>query len=143
MVLQWELIWPAARPANDTCACAFVHETNFMPGKYMWYNSIAFLQRSLFKLSKKKAGSPDRGEITWPWEGSFAISKLQVLLQPKWLFETLRRLVSAEGVCVTSHGGSYEWGMALERLWFDIFDPHVIKQMHISVNACLRSPLHA
>jgi len=54
------------------------------------------------------------------------VSRLLLRAQPRWMYEVLQRVTTVENACM---GGSIMWAHALERLWFELLDTTVPKEI--------------
>ena len=70
------------------------------------------------------ATRPQNKTVLWPQDANFAVGAATVLAAPRWFYELLLKLHVSEKWC---HGGSIHWAHTMERMWFEIFDPNVLK----------------
>ena len=121
----WEHEWGEHKaPSKSNCLCKFIREENYMPkAKYYWYRFMSFAQEQLFgtNLSARNA------VVTWPQDATFAVSRANILNQPRWMFEGWTRLMTTERACMGV--STISWAHTLERIWFELFDENTPKAL--------------
>jgi len=104
------------------CVCRFTLEHNFASRGYFWYRWMSFAQQYMFGTVPENRSS----RVAWPQDATFAVSRLLLRAQPRWMYEVLQRVTTVENACM---GGSIMWAHALERLWFELLDTTVPKEI--------------
>ena len=118
MLQDWRQHWGSAhRITRANCMCTYMVENVYGP-RYYWYGWMATLQQGVFNQSFEKR--PHKNIVSWPQDANFAVGAATVKAVPRWFYELLLKLHVTEKWC---HGGSIHWAHAMERMWFEIFDP--------------------
>ena len=122
---HWQQEWgEGTRITQRNCLCKFVREHKFTRTKgYFWYKWMAFFQERLLNTSLETRSVT----VTWPQDATFAVAGSLIRAQPLWMYESLARLTTVESACMGT--GSIMWAHALERLWFELLDPDVPKEL--------------
>ena len=121
-----------ARPSAADCHCAYVTEQFFTPRQYGQYALIMMLRDGLFVPHAR----PPPRNISWPKMGIFATGGVDVRARPPRVWEALLRLHAVEGFC--RGWAALSWAHALERLWFDLFDPAFVPAKGRPLAECWR-----
>ena len=126
----------ARRPDTNSCFCHFARNAQFNRTGYHWI--VAGLRRELFLEGSTSDHDPLRSQFehTHPVAARFAIGRAAVLARPKWLYQLLARLTTAEKVWHWI--GSTYMANVFERFWFDLFDPELRVE-----NANVTAPMSA
>ena len=125
---HWQREWgvrPDGSPIpinQNNCMCRVFVEDNFKSRGYFWYRWMSMAQRHLFGVAPENRST----RIVWPQDATFAVSRLILRTQPRWMYESLLRISSVENACM---GGTIMWAHAMERLWFELLDPEVAKDL--------------
>lgn len=109
----------ARRPDGNSCFCRIARNGRFNTTGF--YPIIAGLRNELFGQSTSVHDPTLPGfEHTFPMAARFAIGRADVLARPRWLYELLVRLTTAEQVWYWI--SSTYIANVFERLWFVLFD---------------------
>ena len=129
----WEQEWGPGKPISQrNCLCKYVRENKFIPKGYFWYKWMAFAQEHMLNTSLA-----DRSiTVTWPQDATFAVSSTLIRAQPLWMYESLARLTTVESACIGA--GTIMWAHTLERLWFELLDPGVPKELKAIIDRDIR-----
>jgi len=128
-LLHWHDEWGLAQhrpiPINSrNCLCKVFKETNFASRGYFWYRWMSFAQEHLFGTNPENRST----HVRWPQDATFAVSRYIVRSQPRWRNEALLRITTVESACI---GPTIMWAHSLERLWFELLDGGVPKDIHL------------
>ena len=84
---------------------------------------MSFAQERFFNYSLNTRSTT----VMWPQDAAFAVGRATLLSQPKWMYELMLRLVTVEQAC--NGAGSIMWAHSLERLWFEVLDASLPKEI--------------
>ena len=118
---HWHKEWAAKRGiTRGNCLCKYMVEFKYAKQGYFWYRWMSMAQQHLFGTVLENRSNT----VRWPQDADFAVAGEVIRQQPKWLYESLVRMVTVEDAC---RGGTIMWAHSMERLWFEIFDAGVPK----------------
>lgn len=95
-------------------------ETKYAPRGYFWYRWMAMAQQHIFGTEMVNRTNM----VRWPQDATFAVGGAVLRRQPRWLYESMLRVVTVEEAC---KGGTIMWAHSLERLWFELLDTKLPK----------------
>ena len=69
---------------------------------------MAFAQANMFGENMTSRSTT----VTWPQDATFAVSRLVVRQQQRWIYEAMHRITTVENACF---GSTIMWAHTLER----------------------------
>ena len=129
MLQSWPKFWGIDRLTGapmpitpENCLCRIYNENTFAKNKkYYWYRWMSFVQQHLLGTVPENRST----HVHWPQDATFAVSRLVLRSQPRWMYEALLRMTTVENACFNA--GTIHWAHSFERLWFELLDSKVPK----------------